>query len=55
MNMLIANDLFEDMLTNRRPRIFRGRINFLEIERPPSTFREDFRVDLSIVEELTVA
>lgn len=51
--MLIANNMFEDeMLVFRRPRTFRDRVNFLEIERPPSTFREDFRVDLSVVEEL---
>lgn len=53
MNMLIANDALEnEMFANRRKRTFRDRINFSEIERSPSTFREDFRVDLSVVEEL---
>lgn len=54
LNLLIVNDLINDdeFFFRRRPRTFRERINFLEIERPLSTFIEDFRVDQSVVDEL---
>lgn len=54
MNLLLADDFVEEEneAIGRKKRTFNIRRNFLEIVREPSTFREDFRVDMSVVEEL---
>lgn len=51
LNLLLFDD--DDNIHNHRSRrIFKDRINFPSIENPPSTFKEDFRLDAEVVSEI---